>query len=266
MFDHPRVSPRARSQASRHDRELRVICRPSLHNCRRWNSDKASIIHAVEAAKLPLPADAHAQSTSDASVSASSVPSDERETTVRAPRVLIIDAMAVVQCIKKTPSITSILHLNTAFNARIERMVIGYMEVRVIFDRYVEGSLKEKTRKTTDVAAATAGHAVHDCMSINTISLKQLLSCTSTKHSLTWYLGQGPLERFDGRHLTLVVVYDTVAKTVNPRRPIETHSHEEADTSIPLHVILSIEECTYREVDIWYPETDALVLLMDLVL
>ena len=28
-------------------------------------------------------------------------------------------------------------------------------------------------------------------MSINTISLKQLSSCTSTKHSLTSYLGQG---------------------------------------------------------------------------
>ena len=146
-------------------------------------------------------------------------------------------------------------------------MAIGYMEVGVTFDRYVEGSLKEKTRKTraTSGATATDGHVVHDSMSTNTISLKQLLSCTPTKHTLTCYLGQGLLERFDGRDLTLVVVYDTVAKTVNPRRPIETHSHEEADTLIPLHVILSIEECTYREVDIWSPDTDVLVLLMDLV-
>ncbi len=48
----------------------------------------------------------------------------------RAPRAYIIDAMAVVQCIKKTPSMTSILHFKTASTARIERMVIGYMEVR----------------------------------------------------------------------------------------------------------------------------------------
>ena len=155
--------------------------------------DKASIIHAIEAAKLLVLADAHAQSTSVASVAAPSVPRDERETTDRAPRVLIIDAMAVVQCIKKTPIMTSILHLKTAFNARIERMVIGYMEVRVFFDRYVEVSLKEKTRKkrATSVAAATAGHVVPDGMSINTISLKQMLSCTFTKYSLTCYLGQG---------------------------------------------------------------------------
>ena len=100
-------------------------------------------------------------------------------------------------------------------------------------------------------------------MSINSISLKQLLPCT--KHSLTCYLGQGLLERSDGRDLTLVVVHDIVAKTVNPRRPTETHAHEEADTLIPLHAILSIEECTYREVDVWSPDTDLLVLLMDLV-
>ncbi len=73
---------------------------------------------------------------------------------------------------------TSILHLTTVFNARLERMVIGYVEVRVIFDRCVEGSLKETTRKNRarSVAAATAGRVVHDGMSINTISLKQLLS------------------------------------------------------------------------------------------
>ena len=108
-------------------------------------SDKASIIHAIEAAKLPVLADAHAQSTSVASVAAPSVTRDERETTDRAPRVLIIDALAVVQCIKKTPIMTSIVHLKTAFNARIERMVSW--EVRVFFDRYVEVSLKQNTRK-----------------------------------------------------------------------------------------------------------------------
>ena len=114
---------------------------------------------------------------------------------------------------------TSILHLKTAFNARIERMVIGYMEVRVIFDRYVEGSLKEKPRKkrAISVAAATTGQVVHDGMSNNAMSFKQLLSFTSTKHSLICYLGQCLFERCDGRYLTLVVVYDTVAKTVNPR-------------------------------------------------
>ena len=88
---------------------------------------------------------------------------------------------------------------------------------------------------------------------------------TSTKHSLTCYLGQGLLKRFDSRDVTLVVVFDTVAITINPRRPIETRLHEEADTLVALHVILSIEEFTYREVDVWSPDTDVLILLKYLV-
>ena len=42
-------------------------------------------------------------------------------------------------------------------------------------------------------------------------------------------------------------------------------AHEEADTPILLYVILSIEGCTYREVDVWSHYSDVLALLMDLV-
>ena len=96
-------------------------------------------------------------------------------------------------------------------------------------------------------------------MSINTITLKQLLVWSSTKNSLTCYLGQCLSERFDGRDLTLAD-YDPVAKTSNPRRPIETHSHEGVYTLVPLNAILIIEECTYREVEVWSPDTDVFVL------
>ena len=96
--------------------------------------------------------------------------------------------------------------------------------------------------------------------------LDNFAECTSTKHSPTCYLGEctGLLDWFDGRKLTLVVVYDSVAKTINPRTPIETHSPEEADTLIALHVILIIKECTYSKVDVWSPDIDVLILLMDL--
>ena len=43
-----------------------------------------------------------------------------------------------------------------------------------------------------------------------------------------------------------------------PRRPSETYSHGEADSLIALHVILSIEECTNRDVDVWSPGTNVL--------
>ena len=101
----------------------------------------------------------------------SPIPGNERETMDRAPRAYIIDAMAVVQCMKKKPNMTTILHLKTAFNARIERMVIGYMEVRVVFDRYVEWSLKETTRKKRATYVAAARWHVNQCDILETTAI-----------------------------------------------------------------------------------------------
>ena len=43
------------------------------------------------------------------------------------------------------------------------------------------------------------------------------------------------------------------------------HSHEEANTLIPHQVIASIGEITQREICVWSPDTDVLILLIDLV-
>ena len=228
--------------------------------------DKASIIHAVEAAKQHPLTDVAGQISSVID-SVEAEPRNLNLTPEQHDHVLIIDAMAVLHSMKKTPGMTTICHLKMAFNARIERMLNGYVESRIIFDRYIEGSLKEKTRSKRAMpnTVGSAGHDVHDSMSISTISMKQLLSCTSTKHSLSCHLAHGLLEHFEGKAVKVVVVYDTVAKSINPRRPTEEHSHEEADTLIPLHVLLSIQECTFREVHVWSPDSDVLVLLIDLV-
>ena len=49
---------------------------------------------------------------------------------------------------------TSIVHLKAAFNSKTEGMVIGYMEVKVLFERYVKGRLTEKTRKKSSFNAS----------------------------------------------------------------------------------------------------------------
>ena len=46
---------------------------------------------------------------------------------------------------------------------------------------------------------------------------------------------------------------------------MSTHNHEEADTMIPLQVIDAIDDSTLRDIYVWSPETDVLILLMDLV-
>eukprot|EP00794_Sanderia_malayensis_P020785 gene20785-22814_t len=61
-------------------------------------------------------------------------------------RVCSIDAMAVVQAIKKGTNMSVFADFVKAFVNSIRRVVHGYDEGRVIFDCYIESSLKAQTR------------------------------------------------------------------------------------------------------------------------
>ena len=37
---------------------------------------------------------------------------------------------------------------------------------------------------------------------------------------------------------------------------MSTHNHEEADTTIPLHIIDAIGDSSLRDIDVWSPDTD----------
>ena len=60
--------------------------------------------------------------------------------------VIIIDAMAIVQTIKKTPSMKTMSDFCNVFCKTIQRRAKNYTETRVVFDEYFDTSLKEKTR------------------------------------------------------------------------------------------------------------------------
>ena len=83
-----------------------------------------------------------------------------------------------------------------------------------------------------------------------TMSLKDILSASKTKRQLTCMFAQGLLDHVSGRDIKLVVVYDT---------------HEEADTLILNQVLASTSDDAAKEVWVWSPDTDVLVLLIDLV-
>ena len=69
----------------------------------------------------------------------------------------------------------------------------GYTEGRVLFDQYLEHSLKNNTREkrgqTKDIT-----FQIHDDMNIIKLSLKELLSSIKTKAQLTEYLSMELLE------------------------------------------------------------------------
>ena len=97
-----------------------------------------------------------------------------------------------------------------------------------------------------------------------TMSIKELLSSSSTKKKLKCLLGQGLLDYFSqstNSLFKLVVVYDTFIKGHDFE---EAHTHEEADTPIPNQVLASTASSALREITVWLPDTDVLLLLIHL--
>ena len=96
-----------------------------------------------------------------------------------------------------------------------------------------------------------------------TMSPKELLSGSRSKSMLTAMFAQCLLKHFaNDNSLKLIVVYDTKIRDHDFE---EVHSHEEDYTSIPNQVLASIDESTQSEVCVWSPDTDVLILLLDLV-
>lgn len=81
-------------------------------------TDKTSLMHCDETVML----------LSDAAF----LPSTQHDI----PQVLIIDAMTILQNMKKTPSMKTLSDLQASFIRRIESMMLAYSEGRIIFDRF----------------------------------------------------------------------------------------------------------------------------------
>ena len=207
-------------------------------------ADKSSLMHVIEGAKAQT---------------IQSAPLLDIAPAGSLHRVLIVDGMAVLHSMKKTPTMRKLSDLQEAFIKRIEWMIVDYNEGRVVFDRYLDNSLKNKTRQKR--AVTSTEFEIHPEMNL-TMSIKEILSTSRTKSSLTSMFAQGLQEHFS-RNSTfkLVVVYDTKIKGHDSE---EHHSHEEADTLIAYQVLASVVENAWREICVWSPDTDVLILLLDL--
>ena len=150
---------------------------------------------------------------------------------------------------------TKILHLKEIFIKKFVRMSSIYDEVRILFDRYIEDSLKAKTRaQRATSTSARASYDVHDQMSISTVSLRELLSSSKTKKGLCKLLSEALLVEFEASSKKFVVSYSNLTKVNAPytiEEDLKIHGHKEADT--------------FRDIHVRSPDTDVFILLMDLV-
>ena len=80
---------------------------------------------------------------------------------------------------------------------------------------------------------------------------------------MTKYLADGLLASFS---TPLIVVQGKQACGIHWDVPpdVATHSHEEADTLNPLHILESLRTNTMKQIDVHCGDTDVLLLLIDL--
>ena len=182
-------------------------------------------------------------------------------------KICIIDAMAVVQSITKGPNMATCADFARAFVNIITRIVGDYNEGRIIFDRYIDNSLKEQTRGKRTAGLDPVKFNINDSTNIKMVPLKTFLSHIGTKAQLTEYLGKAVLKQFESSLKNIIVVFGTRTYGNKPNlfdQNITEHSHEEADTIIPLHVLDAFNRYNACEVDVHSPDTDVFILLIDL--
>ena len=177
--------------------------------------------------------------------------------------------MAVVQAIKKSSLMVNCSDFAASFVGSISKLISDYNEPRVIFDRYIDDSLKALTRSKRAVGIQPVKFDIKDSTNIKLVSLKTLLSHNHTKSQLTEYLGKAVLREYANSGKSIVVVFGSSTYSNKPDvfdPKVTHHTHEEADTLIPLHVLDATSRATgnISDIDVYSPDTDVFIYLMDL--
>ena len=112
-------------------------------------------------------------------------------------KVLLVDAMATLQSMKKTPTLKTIGHLVKAYIKRVKDMLDPYKIGRILtdrhnFDRYIDQTLKSKTRQDRSVQNPV-DYQIHYNMKF-VMSMKELLSSSKTKRLLTILIAEEMLK------------------------------------------------------------------------
>ena len=169
--------------------------------------------------------------------------------------------MAFIYPLKKSSEIRTLQDLQELFLKNLEKSLEGYEEGRIIFDEYLDMSLKNKTRMSRASTSADIEYLLHPGMRL-TMSIRDLLSSSKTKRNLTIMFAKAVVEHFHSKPIRLYVIYD---KQIVGPDVSEEHNHEEADTLIPHQVIATVKNNPLKDITVRSPDTDVFMLLLDLV-
>ena len=182
-------------------------------------------------------------------------------------KVLIVDAMCVVNMVTKTPEMFTAKHFATKFLHIITSMSAAYDEIRIVFDQYLEKSLKETTREKRAMKITPVHYHVNDDTEVK--SVKAFLSHTRTKHELTSYLAQKLLSHYHNHMQKVIVTYHDKMEANCPLSDIISipemiagqHSIEEGDQLVLLNAVDVMHKDPETMLDVFSLDTDVFVLL-----
>ena len=219
-------------------------------------NDKSSVMHEIE--KMIERSEESERESRDTE---GGVGLDEEVTET----VVIFDGMAVLHRIKLGGPIKCCRNLAEAFLDLIMHESVGSKEIRVVFDRYIEDSLKSSTRdKRASDGTTKTPYKIAEDTSLEKITMKKFLANDQTKIELTTFLGNFLVVKFNSLAVRFAVSYSNITKSnINAIDPnLNGHNHEEADTLMILHAIDVGKQNPFRKLLVKSPDTDVFLLLI----
>ncbi|KAG1692600.1 hypothetical protein GQR58_007244 [Nymphon striatum] len=146
-------------------------------------------------------------------------------------------------------------------------MSASYDELRIVFDQYIPGTLKETTREKRSLKLAHVHYHVNDDTEIK--SIKSFLAHIDTKAELTTYLSHNIISHYQGHRQKVLVMHHTTMLSNCPLSDIVSmpgmssgrHSLEERDQLVLLNACDVMHKDPQSFLDVFSVDTDVFVLL-----
>ncbi|KAG1671597.1 Organic cation transporter protein [Nymphon striatum] len=146
-------------------------------------------------------------------------------------------------------------------------MSASYYELRIVFDQYIPGTLKETTREKRSLKLAHIHYHVNDDTEIK--SIKSFLAHIDTKAELTTYLSHNIISHYQGHRQKVLVMHHTTMLSNCPLSDIVSmpgmsssrHSLEEGDQLVLLNACDVMHKDPQSFLDVFSVDIDVFVLL-----
>ena len=172
--------------------------------------------------------------------------------------VAIIDGMAEVQ-IMSSGIAGTVRELAAAFSNAILKKYAMFSEIHVVFDTYINESLKSAERERRQKGMEPIRYKILGNDNMRPVALKKLLSHIANKDELTVVFSEALIDagKRDKKNLTVAFRNEALSTFMNTDELKSTH--EEADTKLILHAVHAARRGATR-IRIFSPDTDVLVL------